>query len=469
MALSELARQVQAHLAQHMLCAPGHSLLLAVSGGADSVAMTYLLRELGYQLELVHVNFGLRGAASDEDEAYVAQLAQQLQVPVHIHRPDTRAYAEANHLSLQVAARQLRYAFFEQVLHATGAHALATAHHRNDVAESVLYGLVRSKEFAVLHGIPVRRGRYIRPVLFAAKQALQAYLAERGLAWREDASNANPAVPRAFIRHDVIPRLEQLNPSLSEQLSERLQLYSLQLHVLRELIDSRLPRYWHERPNAEGHSTHISIDIDALLRREGAAFTALLLYQALEQRLGFSHAEVRRTRELLLSQTGRSLEAQGWRITRDRGYLLLERTSDSTVAPPPLALQPGEQRWGPWRIRMSETEDPAAISTLVPPPPPGVVWMDADAASDSLHIRAWQPGDRLRPIHLGGEKKVSDILTELKRRGAARTESFVIASGENVLYLEGYRIDERVAIGPHTQRVLELRFFLQDRSAGHTA
>ncbi len=462
MARSALAQATLSFITQQGLCAPSDALVVAISGGADSVALVHLLLELDYRPTLAHVNYGLRGEASDGDEAYVRALADELGLALYVDRPDTRAYAEAHALSMQVAARQLRYAFFDHVVELTGARWLCTAHHRDDVAETVLYSLARGKEFAVLQGIPVRRAQTIRPVLFARKAELADYLEQRGFAWRTDASNANPEQPRAYLRHTVLPLYEQVNPALVDQLGERLQLYGLQLRVLTQLIDARRAHYWLERDE------RISLDIDGLLRHEGPAFAALFLYYELEQRLGFSHAEVRRTRELLASQTGRYLEAQGWRITRDRGRLVFERLEPTPGSlAPPLALHPGEQRWGPWVVRLTVADDAELVQGLAPPPPPGVVWMDADAVGGQLVMRRWLAGDRLRPIGLGGEKKVSDILTDLKRTGLAREQSFVIversAQGDEVVrYLEGYRIDDGVALTDETTRAIELRFFLHE-------
>lgn len=462
--LSELGLAMQSFIREQELCEPGARLLVAVSGGRDSVALVHLLLELGYPVELAHVNYHLRGEESNADEAFVRALAQSLGLTLHVQAQDAQAKADAESLSLQVAARRLRYAFFEQLLDLTEADAFCTAHHRDDVAETVLYNLVRGRDFAVLQGIPVRRERYIRPLLFATREQITRYLTTRGLSWRDDASNASTAYPRNFLRHKVIPPLTELNANLTEQLAERLHLYSLQHHHLTQQIDAKRGTYWVARGNS------ITIEIDALLRFEGPAFAALFLYYELESQLGFTHAEVRRTRELLGSQTGRYFEAQGWRVNRDRGRLLLHPTDETEATQlPRLHLMPGENRWGPWRIVVSSIKDQAYCQFLLQslPPPPGVVWLRGEGIAEELYIRKWWPSARIHPVNFDGSKLVSDVLNEMKLSGQERESAFVISTPyevglDRVVYVEGYRIARQYALTEDSREVVELRFYLHE-------
>jgi tRNA(Ile)-lysidine synthetase-like protein len=223
---------VRRYVQAHHLANEGQPILVACSGGADSVALLHVLHALGHPVAAAHVNYCLRGADSEADEQLVRELAARLGVPAAVHRQSPKELAAAEGLSVQVAARRIRYRFFKDELARLGWNRLATGHHRGDQAETVLLHLLRGRSVEVLRGIPVRRGPVIRPLLFAAKAQLIDYLVAEGLPWREDRSNRDPRYLRNRIRHEVLPALAAINPRIEAHLAERAEAYRQQFEAL---------------------------------------------------------------------------------------------------------------------------------------------------------------------------------------------------------------------------------------------
>ena len=202
------------HIEQNDLCDKSDAILLAVSGGVDSMAMLYLFREAGFRIGVAHCNFQLRGKESEADEEFVREVCKELDVPFFSRRFETEAYAWENTLSIQMAARELRYAWFEELLIKNKYRCLATGHHFDDSMETILLNLTRGSATDGLAGIPIKNGNVIRPLLFASRKQIEKYAAMKGLVWREDLSNMTDDYQRNFIRHQVVPKLKELNPSL---------------------------------------------------------------------------------------------------------------------------------------------------------------------------------------------------------------------------------------------------------------
>ncbi|HEU5290922.1 MAG TPA: tRNA lysidine(34) synthetase TilS, partial [Cyclobacteriaceae bacterium] len=206
------------HIQKHSLCHRGERILLAVSGGLDSVVMLHLFRETGFSIGVAHCNFQLRGTESDGDENFVRQLCLQMGVPFFIKRFDTQAYAWENNLSIQMAARELRYSWFDHLLEENQYNLLGTGHHFDDTMETIVLNWIKGSSVEGLAGIPVKNRKIIRPLLFATRAQVEKHAAEKGIQWREDQSNLTDDYQRNFIRHQIIPKLKELNPSLETTL-----------------------------------------------------------------------------------------------------------------------------------------------------------------------------------------------------------------------------------------------------------
>jgi tRNA(Ile)-lysidine synthase len=202
------------HIARHKLCTLSDSILLAVSGGIDSMAMLHLFKEGGYRIGVAHCNFQLRGEESNRDESLVAEECKRMAVPFFVKRFDTETYAWEQGVSIQMAARDLRYAWFNELVKNQGYNYMATGHHFDDSMETIVLNLTKGTSVEGYAGIPLKNKYIIRPLLFATRTKVTEYAISRGFTWREDESNFTDDYQRNFIRHHIIPKLKELNPSL---------------------------------------------------------------------------------------------------------------------------------------------------------------------------------------------------------------------------------------------------------------
>ena len=218
-----MLKEFKGFIEKEGLIKEGDQILLAVSGGMDSIVMSHLFQMAGYPFAVAHCNFQLRGEASDRDEEFVKHLAFELKVPYHIIRFDTEAYAKKQKQSIQLAARELRYQWLEEIRETNQYRAIATAHHLNDSIETVLYNFTKGCGIRGLHGILPKTGKLIRPMLFASREEIEAFVNQNDIAYREDASNASVKYMRNKVRHEVIPVLQSINPAFEKTIEENIQ------------------------------------------------------------------------------------------------------------------------------------------------------------------------------------------------------------------------------------------------------
>ncbi len=419
--------------------------LLAISGGVDSVVLLHLFGKSGHPFEIAHAHFGLRGKEADEDEAFVQSLADKYGVAAHRRRFATRAYAAAQGLSIQMAARALRYTWFQELLASPHLAQVATAHHENDSLETFLRNFAKGSGLAGLLGIPRKQGHLIRPLLRSTKAEILAYAQAQGLVWREDASNAQSVYERNFIRHEVVPPLKQLNAGLEKtfartrmRLTGTYALFQEQARILQKEL-------WHE--------TKGGIDL-AVEKIWGKSYAATLLHHWLKE-FGFRFEPLYRW-TLQKPQKGKRLESathtlivasEKWRlVSRAKApnlprYELLEQVDSS------LPLPHGQLRFS--------FVDKDKISLFQKP---WVGLLDAALLEFPLVLRPWKMGDRFHPLGMGHTQKVSDFLTNAKVFHHERKASYVLVSGKEIAWLVGHRVDERFKVGKHTERVAVFHF-----------
>jgi len=423
------------HIRQAGLIAPHQRVLLAVSGGLDSMVMLHLFHRGGFQIGVAHVNFQLRGAESDGDEALVKNVCARLAIPCHTTRFATAAYADAHQLSTQVAARELRYAWFKEVMQREDFPLLATAHHLNDRLETVLLNLTRGSS---LKSIPERNGAVIRPLLPFSRQQLEAYAAENNLAWRDDSSNAGDDYPRNFIRHHVVPLLRQLNPSLEQsfgRIAER-------LNATRELA---------ARHVEELRKRYVSAVADRVTVDKAFAQTvthAVPLLWELIRGYGFNYDQAAQIMAALEGEPGRTFHAPGYTLAVDRTQLIIV----PRVAMPDAVTiaAPGTQAvLGGWQLSASHPAMPQVL------PDPRAAWLDASSLKFPLTWRRWRDGDFFYPLGMNHRKKVSDFLIDRKISVADKATVTVLESAGDIAWVVGHRIDNRFKITPQTQQAVE--------------
>jgi len=445
---------------QHDLLSEGVRVLVGVSGGADSMVCLAVLRRLGYDVHALHVNYGLRDGA-DADEALVRRWCegQSPAVPLHVVEPDAEARAEARDESLQEAARHLRYDALAEHATRIDAAAVATGHHRDDQAETLLLNLLRGSGPEGLAGMPPSRSlqwggnvSLVRPLLSVSRAEIESYAEEAGVPWRTDPTNQDPAYDRAIIRSEVIPLLQKYFPHAAENFSGTAALMREYVdHTLTPSLNERLDRCYVDK-KAGG-----ALLLDPL-REEPSVWRRRLILAALGQTLTEAPqtaAFAEEVEALIEAQVGRRVEATGGTVWRERGSLrFVPAATEPEAVWPPIPVPWGEDvplPEGTLRIDPLD-ETPGTLDAGTP----NVEYVDADRLVDPLAVRTWTEGDRIQPLGLDGTKLVSDLLTETKVPPHRRAGVCVLTTDDHVAWVVGHRLDHRVRVRPDTETVARL-------------
>ncbi len=375
-----LPEQFKAFIRSNELISATHTTtLLAVSGGLDSVVMAHLFRQAGFPFALAHCNFQLRGADSDEDAAFVQRLAESLAVPFFVKCFETSSYAAKNGLSTQVAARDLRYAWFAEICAEEAFEQVATAHHLNDSVETLVLHVVRSTGIKGLRGIPAKNAQVIRPLLFATRDDIHAFALENHIVWREDGSNASDDYTRNFIRRRVVPLMQEINPDFLHSAQKMMG----RMGELDDIISFFSEQWLREKSRREADGT-IRLALSELAELPHTGHFLFLLFE----KMGFSAEQCR--------QLGAGLQQQsGWEITCAQYRALIDR-SDLIISPlvpkqPEVLVQADDL--------MITLPDGARLllmpAAAAPPYPDGrdAILIDAGKLVFPMLLRGWQPGD----------------------------------------------------------------------------
>jgi len=479
--VQSLDQAVLRYIRKHALLKAGDRVGVAVSGGADSVALLRLLIELrgqtGTVLAVIHFNHQLRGAESDEDERFVAELAAKHHLEFHCERGDVRAYAAAKQLSLEAAARAMRYAYFHRLLKEGILERVATAHTLDDQAETVLLRAVRGSGSRGLAGIypklqiPNSEGRerstrpipnasvpsIIRPLLATRRRDLEAYLKGLGQSWRDDASNRDLRHARNRVRHGIMPRLERnLNPAVRETLAETAEIARAEESFWKREISRLMPQFWKVRPTdtRRGSAGDLSCPLPAQLAVRRRIVRAAA--ESLGLRLEFKHVED----VLDLAKANSPVKAavalpRGWIVHREKDVLRFVPLSGHA--------EPASYEYRlavPGRVDIPETGsrfEAVIIHRKQALHDPPESWLDLRVAGDGLLVRNWRAGDRYRPAHTKSPKKVKELLAEKHVTGVERQSWPVVVSGEQVVWVRGFRTPRSMQPPEEMSKVLIIR------------
>jgi len=431
--------QLLNHIRQHALCKTTDKILLAVSGGVDSVAMFHLMREAGFRLGVAHCNFQLRGDESDADEEWVRELCQQFDVPLFVSRFDTKGYAQAKGISTQMAARDLRYEYFADLIRHHGFDYLATAHHFSDVVESVFLNLTRGTGVDGFRGISVKKQKIIRPLLFATRDMILDYALKNNIAWREDTSNATDDYSRNYIRHQIIARLKELNPAFEENFR----------YTHERLVGARAFAHAHlddvrTRAVTRRDKDSMTINIAVILESD---FSAVLLWELIKE-FGFKYDQCRKI--AVDHQPGKIFLSDGYQLLVDRKHYIIDRKQANTFLSQTIERDQ--------RIATADRQilvlDLVSADDFKLIKDSCIAQLDADRLHFPLLWRKWQAGDYFVPLGMRSEKKVSDFLIDLKIPFNSKADVTVLQSGDDIVWIVGHRIDDRYRVTESTQRVL---------------
>lgn len=421
-------------------------ILLAVSGGIDSVVMYRLFSEAGYDFAIAHCNFSLRGEESDADEKFVRKLARKAKVACHVKHFDTEAFADDHSLSIQMAARELRYNWFEELATTEGYDYIALAHHRGDLLETMLLNLTRGTGIAGLHGIMPKRGRFVRPLLFASKDEIFAYVTEKQLIWREDSSNASTKYQRNKIRHEVIPVLQELNPNLlqtfthtAEKIGAVERLFYRQADTLRKLVVEKMGIDWYLVMQPVLDSTEPLLFLSELLSQWGFSYV-----QAREIIQVYQQAE---------TVSGKLFDSPTHRLNLDREQLIISPKNLQEYQSLEIERPEGRLNYAGWEFKFS-TRDAEGYKIKSDS---HLAALDADKLQLPLKLRKWKAGDWFCPLGMNKKKKLSDFMIDEKIPLNLKERVLVLTSGESIAWVVGHRIDDRYKLTDKSTEVLEVK------------
>ncbi|TDB68195.1 tRNA lysidine(34) synthetase TilS [Arundinibacter roseus] len=423
--------------------------LLAISGGVDSVVLATLFKEANLPFILAHCNYGLRGKESDDDEIFVRQWAHKHGVTLFVAHFETELKAKEEGISIQMAARDLRYTWFSELRQQIKYQYLATAHHADDAIETVLLNLTRGTGLAGLTGIAPVMGHTIRPLLFASRQEILAYAQQQNISWREDSSNATDHYRRNLIRHQVLPVLQSINPSLEETFQRT----SQRLQAAHRLLDKSLYEWKKNVVKQVNRTTYIPIP--ELLKASEPIFQ---LHYLLEP-FGFNYAQTEQIVASLEGESGKKFLSPEHVLIKDRKYLIINTLSKGKYNEEAYELGELTSLSIPEKFTIHMQEHTYSDSFNFDPDP-SIAYFDRSLLDFPLTIRPWQTGDWFCPLGMKGKrKKVSDLLIDSRVPLLAKRDCFLLTNNRgDVLWVLGFRSDERFKVNKNTKKILEIKF-----------
>lgn len=448
--MSSLPNQFQHYIQEEGLIQQSDRILLAISGGVDSMVMAHLCWKLDLNIGIAHCNFQLRGEDSDGDESFVRNWAKQIDVPFYSIRFETEELAKTQKKSIQLLARELRYEWLEGIRSAESYSKVATAHHLNDSVETFLYNFTKGSGLAGLRGVPVRNGHVIRPVLFAKKTELMEYAKWADIPFREDVSNTGDKYSRNKIRHHVIPRLKEINPAFEDTAARNFSILQ-QSFFLYEASVERFKEEWVER---KGEQVFIS---KAGLQKHPET-QQTLLFECLRE-AGFHYNQLEQVLlQLQTRRVGALYFSQSHRLLIDRAFLIVEpwkKLDDNSVniqvskETHMITLSDG------MLIFETKTGRPSSFAS-----PDQSAYLDADGIMYPLQLRKWKAGDVFCPLGMNGHRqKLQDFFSN---NGFTRFEKektwLLVDARDNILWVVGHRLDERNKIIDTTNSFLEITY-----------
>ncbi len=435
----------QSFIEEHKLCDKQEDIMLALSGGVDSVVMTDLFYKAGYQCIILHCNFNLRGKESDGDEAFVRSLAASYDMPVYVQKFDTEDVAAEEGISIQMAARKLRYEWFEEISSLHGINHIASAHNMNDTVETVLINLSRGTGIKGLTGIPARNGKFIRPLLNVSRRDILIYVDEKQLKFREDSSNASKKYHRNKIRHDVIPVMEEVNPSFVKTMYENVTRISEGYEIYKSTIEARRSTLFTKTP------THYEIDISDIKKLSPLSTWLFELFSV----YNFSKDQCLGIEMILDSDSGKQFISTSHRLYKDRDKLFIIELEEE-IFERFYIDSPGSKAALPFAmdIDLVDVEDAGDF-----PSSQHIAFIDFEKLTFPLTIRKWQHGDYFFPLGMQQMKKVSDFFIDTKIPVPIKKKTWIMASGKNIVWIMGLRIDDRYKVTETTNQILKLNMY----------
>jgi len=412
--------------------------IVGVSGGTDSVVLLDILQKLGYQCIIAHCNFHLRKDESDRDEMFVRSLSETSKAPIHTIDFETNEYATANNISIEMAARELRYSWFENLYWENDAQAIAVGHHLDDNIETMLLNLARGTGLKGLTGMPMRNGNVVRPLLDTSRIEITQYLIENNLNYVEDGSNSSTDYVRNKIRHQLIPLMEEINPAFRQTMKQTRENLQDTYHIFQTEIN----RMKSEIVSSSDNRTELNIN---KIRQYSEKET--ILYEILKE-YHFHPDQIRQITESLDTTAGKMFYSPTHALLRDRESLIIQLLENSIVK---TVAENGKKQTTQLLMRTFDKDNNFEYSRSQ-----HVIHLDADKITLPLTQRKWQAADYFYPLGMKNKKKLSNFLIDEKIDRFEKENVQVLISGDQIVWVIGLRMDDRFKVTAETKRIVEL-------------
>jgi len=440
-----LQSRFQDHVRNNGLWQEGDLLLLACSGGIDSVVLATLLSRMNQPVEILHCNFNLRGEESKRDEDFVRTLAKSMAMPCHVQSFDTQAAIKKMGKGVQEVARILRYEWFDKMLEdrkKTNKNAyLLTAHHADDQVETIAMNFFRGTGIAGMHGMQLKAGNLIRPLLFARRAEILDFAESNAIEWVDDSSNVEDNYTRNHFRHHVIPQVEKVFPAIAQNLLDNAKRFSEMEIIYRNQIEKIKAGLIVK----QGQSLAIPVN-----KLTSMSPIDTIMFEVFRD-FGFSSHQVPEIKKLFDAISGKSVFSNTHRVLRNRNWLLIdpieEKTHDIIV------IEEGVESV---TFKNSLLQIKKYDGNRLPDDNANHAWIDLQAISFPLMLRPWKPGDYFYPLGMRKKKKVAKLLTDLKLSLAEKENQWVIEADKKIIWVVGRRIDDRVKIKASTNNILSI-------------
>ncbi|UMB53474.1 tRNA lysidine(34) synthetase TilS [Lutibacter sp. A64] len=447
---------LQAHINKNLAFLNGKKLLITISGGIDSVVLTHLMHSLEYPISLAHCNFQLRGKDSNKDELFVTELGKKLKIPCAVVKFDTENYAIEKGISTQMAARELRYNWFEKIMKENELDYIITAHHKDDIIETVLINLTRGTGLDGLTGIPEVNGPIVRPLLPFSRNDILIYATKNKIQWREDQSNSSIKYVRNKIRHKVVPFLKEINPNLLDSLNNTLE----NLRASQEIVQNCIENIKNDVSITTKNETHFNIE-----KLKQLSNPKIYLYELLK---AYNFTEWNDVTALLDAQSGKQIFSETHRLLKDRDVLIL---SEIATIKKPITYKITKNTSKitvPIKLKFKNIDIPfdtknhqnKVLEELIFNKP-NTISIDCDKIQFPLIIRKWQKGDYFYPIGLNGKKKLSKFFKDEKMSLLEKENTWILCTLDNtIIWVIGKRLDERFKVTKTTSKLLKIKYKL---------
>lgn len=437
-----MLKQFEINIKKNNLFRKTDKILVAFSGGVDSVVLCDLLFKAGYNFELAHCNFQLRENEANDDTAFCEDYAKSINSKCHTIYFNTKEYALTNKLSIQMAARELRYNWFKELISENGYTYLLTAHHANDNAETLLVNLTRGTGIKGLQGIPEKQNNIIRPLLFATKEAIKQYAEKENIPFREDSSNQEVKYKRNFIRHQIIPELKKLNPTLESTLNTSIRYFKQSAQIVAQFCEIKFNEMCKEENNL------LKINISLLLKE---AQKETLLFEWLHFK-NFKASQIEQLANLLIEDgsIGKQFESPTHELVVDRTDIIVKKKNSEILINEFHINSLTETNHLPFTLILEE------INKIDFSPNKNEIFITVTDNLFPLTLRKWKIGDKFKPFGMTGFKKISDYFKDQKLTKFEKEDAWILESNAQIIWVVGYRMDDRFKVTDESIKILRI-------------